>query len=431
MEEFGISAAEDIGIQWVVSAVLGWVWSSLILQVGRIALALELIFLLPRIYRTGGNNKEAGQWTLFCRKVRGNVLLFAGIIVSVLIVDWWLLSPWAAEYPYGTEDIPETLSESLTWYGLEPFFSWAGQLFRIAVAVEFTLMWPRAYFHFKVHDSGLWADAARRFAKNNLSLIGLALVLLLTNIALLAPWIAPLHYTKQNFMVAWQSPSWAYPFGTDGLGRDLFSRVIYGAEISMTVGLLVQVIVFSIGVPLGAVAGYMGGWIDEVIMYLVEVMSAFPGLLFIILIMAVFGPGLFNIFVAIGVTGWVGVCRILRAQILSLKEKEFVRAAKAMGGSHRKIVLTHLLPNSLTPLIIEVTLGIPFAIFAEAGLSFIGIGISPPTPSWGQMAGENAPYIRSYWHLATFPTIMIALTMLGFQLMGDGMRDAIDPKMNE
>jgi ABC-type dipeptide/oligopeptide/nickel transport system permease subunit len=304
-------------------------------------------------------------------------------------------------------------------------------LFRIAVSVEFTLLWPRAYFHFKEHDSGLWADAARRFAKNNLSVIGLALVLLLTNIALLAPWIAPLHYTKQNFMVAWQDPSWAYPFGTDGLGRDLFSRVVYGAEISMTVGLLVQVIVFSIGVPLGAIAGYMGGWVDEVIMYLVEVMSAFPGLLFIILIMAVFGPGLFNIFVAIGVTGWVGVCRILRAQILSLKEKEFVRAAKSMGGGHRRIILTHLLPNSLTPLIIEVTLGIPFAIFAEAGLSFIGIGISPPTPSWGQMAGENAPYIRSYWHLATFPTIMIAMTMLGFQLMGDGMRDAIDPKMNE
>ncbi len=431
MEEFGVAASEDIGFQWAASAVLGWVWSSLILQVGRIALALELIFMLPRIYRIGGNKKETGQWGSFCRKVRGNALLFAGITVSVLAVDWWLLAPWAAEYPYGTEDIPESLSESLTWYGLEPFFSWAGQLFRIAIAVEFTLMWPRAYFYFKANDSGLWADAARRFAKNNLSLIGLALVLLLTNIALLAPWIAPLHYTKQNFMVAWQSPSWAFPFGTDGLGRDLFSRVIYGAEISMTVGLLVQVIVFSIGVPLGAIAGYLGGWIDEVIMYLVEVMSAFPGLLFIILIMAVFGPGLFNIFVAIGVTGWVGVCRILRAQILSLKEKEFVRAAKSMGGSHRRIILTHLLPNSLTPLIIELTLGIPFAIFAEAGLSFIGIGISPPTPSWGQMAGENAPYIRSYWHLATFPTIMIALTMLGFQLMGDGMRDAIDPKMNE
>jgi len=336
-----------------------------------------------------------------------------------------------AQYPYGTEDIPETLSESMSRDGLEPLFSWAAQLFRIGVSVEFTLLWPRAFFYFRQHDSGLWADAARRFANNNLSVIGLALVLLLTNIALLAPWIAPLHYTKQNFMVAWQSPSWAYPFGTDGLGRDLFSRVVYGAEISMTVGLLVQVIVFSIGVPLGALAGYLGGWVDELIMYIVEVMSAFPGLLFIILIMAVFGPGLFNIFVAIGVTGWVGVCRILRAQILSLKEKEFVRAAKAMGGSHRRIILTHLLPNSLTPLIIELTLGIPFAIFAEAGLSFIGIGISPPTPSWGQMAGENAPYIRSYWHLATFPTIMIATTMLGFQLMGDGMRDAIDPKMNE
>ena len=143
------------------------------------------------------------------------------------------------------------------------------------------------------------------------------------------------------------------------------------------------------------------------------------------------GAGLFNIFVAIGVTGWVGVCRLLRGQILSLKEKEFVRAAKAMGGSHLRIVTTHILPNSLTPMIVALALGIPSAIFAEAGLSFIGIGISPPTPSWGQMVGENANYIRSYWHLATFPAIMIALTMLGFQLMGDGLRDALDPKMNE
>ena len=431
MEELGVAATEDLGIQWVMSAILGWTWSTLILQVGRIALALELILLLPRIYSVGSKKVQSGSWAILCHKLRSNLPAFGAVVLGVIIVDWWLLSPWMAEYPYATEDIPETLSESLTFDGLEPFFSWVGQLFRIGVSVEFTLLWPRAFFHFRKHDSGLWADAARRFAKNNLSVIGLAVVLLLSNIALLAPWIAPLHYTKQNFMVAWQSPSWAYPFGTDGLGRDLFSRVIYGAEISMTVGLLVQVIVFSIGVPLGAIAGYLGGWVDEVIMYVVEVMSAFPGLLFIILIMAVFGPGLFNIFVAIGVTGWVGVCRILRAQILSLKEKEFVRAAKSMGGSHRRIIMSHLLPNSLTPLIIEITLGIPFAIFAEAGLSFIGIGISPPTPSWGQMAGENAPYIRSYWHLATFPTIMIAMTMLGFQLMGDGMRDAIDPKMNE
>lgn len=431
MEPFGAADLEEaVGFLWAVQAVLGWTWSVLLLQVGRIALAFELAVWIPRVYRSGRRN-ETGWWPGFCRTVVGNPVYFMGLVVAVVLTVWYLLLPWIEAYPYGTEDVPETLWASLSWKGLEPFFSWVGQILRIGLAVEFTLLWPRAYRHFKKHDSGLWADAARRFSKNKLSLIGLALVLLLTNTALLAPWIAPLHYTKQNFMVAWQSPSWQYPFGTDGLGRDLFSRVIYGAEISMTVGVLVQAIIFSIGVPLGAIAGYVGGRVDDAIMRVVDVMSAFPGLLFIILIMAWLGAGLFNIFIAIGVTGWVGVCRLLRGQVLSLKEKEFVRAAKAMGGSHTRIIMTHILPNSLTPLIVALALGIPSAIFAEAGLSFIGIGISPPTPSWGQMVGENAPYIRSYWHLATFPAIMIALTMLGFQLMGDGLRDALDPKMNE
>jgi len=166
-------------------------------------------------------------------------------------------------------------------------------------------------------------------------------------------------------------------------------------------------------------------------MRVVDVMSAFPQLLFIILITSVLGPGLFNIFFAIGVTGWVGVCRLIRAQILSLKEKEFVEAARAMGARSGWILLKYLLPNALAPIIVSVTLGIPGAIFAEAGLSFLGIGIRPPFPSWGQMVGENAPYIRSYWHLSVFPAGMIALSMLGFTLVGDGLRDALDPRMRE
>ena len=430
METLGTEAAGNTGLMWVFQAILSWGWHTMILEVGRIALAIELVLYLPRIHFFG-QKSESGWWADFCRKLAHNKLLFAVAAGGVTLVDWWLLKPWVSGYPYGTENLPETLSESLTWDGLGPFFTWAGLIFRVTLATEFTLLWPRAYRYFKKHDSGLWADGARRFSKNKLSLVGLFLVLLLSNTALLAPWVAPLHYTKQNFLVAWQEPSWQFPFGTDGLGRDLFSRVIYGAEISMTVGVLVQTIIFSIGVPLGSIAGYIGGRVDSAVMRVVDVMSAFPGLLFIILIMSWLGSGLFNIFIAIGVTGWVGVCRLLRGQILSLKEKEFVRAARAMGGSHVRIILTHILPNSLTPLIVALALGIPSAIFAEAGLSFIGIGISPPTPSWGQMVGENANYIRSYWHLATFPAIMIALTMLGFQLMGDGLRDALDPKMNE
>jgi len=427
MDSIGTS---EVDLLWILGAILGWSWDTMILEVGRIALAIQLLLYIPRIYRLGQKDGTS-RWALFCQRVVQSKTSFAILISGIVLTAFWLFIPWIDQYPYGTEDIPESFGESLSWEGLEPFFSWAGQIFRITLATEFTLLWPRAYRYFKKNNSGLWADATRRFSRNKLSLVGLVLVLLLSNTALLAPWVAPLHYTKQNFLVAWQEPSWLYPFGTDGLGRDLFSRVIYGAEISMTVGVLVQAIIFSIGVPLGSLAGYAGGRVDSIIMRFVDIMSAFPGLLFIILIMSWLGAGLFNIFVAIGVTGWVGVCRLLRGQILSLKEKEFVRAAKAMGGSHLRIVTTHILPNSLTPMIVALALGIPSAIFAEAGLSFIGIGISPPTPSWGQMVGENANYIRSYWHLATFPAIMIALTMLGFQLMGDGLRDALDPKMNE
>ena len=429
MEELGIAAVQPAGLSWAIQAVWGWTWNTMILEVGRIALAIELTLLFFRIGPIS-RGRSSGRWPDFCRTVLRNRMAYLSLGVGVLLIDILLLNRWAQNYPYGTDDLPQTFSESLSWDGLGPFLFWFGQVLRIGLATEFTLLWPRAYRYFKKNDNGLWADAARRFSKNSLSLIGLALVVLLVDTALLAQWIAPYHYTKQNFAVAWQDPSWGYPFGTDGLGRDLFSRVIYGAEISMTVGVLVQTIIFAIGVPLGAIAGYLGGKIDNAIMRCVDVMSAFPDLLFIILVMATLGPGLFNIFIAIGITGWVGVCRLLRGQVLSLNEKEFVRAAKSMGGSHSRIILTHILPNSLTPLIVALALGIPSAIFTEAGLSFIGIGISPPTPSWGQMVGENANYIRSYWHLATFPGIMIALTMLGFQLMGDGLRDALDPKMN-
>ncbi len=153
MEELGVAAAEDVGFQWVLGAILAWVWNTFILVVGRIALALELILLLPRMYRLGGQEKEAGSWAAFCRKVRASLPVFAGLIAFVIVLDWWLLGPWMAQYPYGTEDIPETLSESMSRDGLEPLFSWAAQLFRIGVSVEFTLLWPRAFFYFRQHDS--------------------------------------------------------------------------------------------------------------------------------------------------------------------------------------------------------------------------------------------------------------------------------------
>jgi ABC-type dipeptide/oligopeptide/nickel transport system permease subunit len=258
---------------------------------------------------------------------------------------------------------------------------------------------------------------------------GGVVILLLCLTAIFADVLAPLPYTKTNFGRLNEAPSRDYPLGTDALGRDLLSRMIYGARVSMLVGLGAQVIVVLIGVPIGALAGYLGGRVDLVLTRFVDVMYAFPRLLFVILVMSMLGAGLMNIFIAIGLTGWVGIARQTRAQVLAIKEKEFVDAARALGVGFHRLLTRHVLPNALTPIVVAVTFGIPEAIFTEAALSFIGVGINPPTPSWGQMVGEGQQYIRSYWHLCVFPSIAIAVTMLSFTFFGDGVRDALDPKM--
>jgi oligopeptide transport system permease protein len=280
-------------------------------------------------------------------------------------------------------------------------------------------------------EVSLWRDAWRRLQRNRLAVLGSLVILVLGCVALLADVIAPYHYTKAHFLHAYEFPSRDFPLGTDPLGRDMLSRIIYGARISMLVGVVAQCIVVSVGVPVGAVSAYYGGKVDLAIMRFVDVMYAFPRLLFVILIMSMLGAGLFNIFIAIGLTGWVNVARLTRAQILSLKEKEFAEGAVAAGASGPWVLGRHLLPNALSPIIVAVTFGIPEAIFTEAALSFIGVGINPPTPSWGQMVGEYQQYILSYWHLCVFPSVAIALTMLSFTFLGDGVRDALDPKLRE
>jgi oligopeptide transport system permease protein len=277
----------------------------------------------------------------------------------------------------------------------------------------------------------LWRNAWRRLLKNKLAVTGGSAVLVLALVAIFADVLAPYHYTVVNFGRNYEFPSREFPLGTDHLGRDVLSRIMYGARVSMTVGFVAEFIVLCIGVPLGALAGYYGGKVDMVLMRCVDVMYAFPRLLFVILIMSMLGRGLLNIFIAIGLTGWVRVARLTRAQILSLKEREFCEAARAAGASHAGIIVRHLLPNALTPIIVSLTFGIPEAIFTEAALSFIGVGISPPTPSWGQMVGENQQFIRSYWYLCVFPAAGIASIMLAFTFLGDGLRDALDPRLNE
>ena len=278
---------------------------------------------------------------------------------------------------------------------------------------------------------GLWRDALRRYMKNKLSVVAAVIIIVITFMAVFAPWVSPSHYSEANFDAAWQFPSWTHPMGTDSIGRDYFSRIVYGARISLIVGFVAQMISLLIGVPLGAIAGFKGGKADYIVMRLVDVMSVFPSLLFAILIMAWLGSGLSNVLFAIGVTGWVGVCRLVRAQFLSLRASDFVRAARSMGASNVHIIVRHMLPNALSPIIVGLAMGIPQAIFAEAGLSFLGLGINPPTPSWGQMVSSHLPNVIYYWHLALFPVFMIALVMLGFSLIGDGLRDALDPRMNE
>jgi oligopeptide transport system permease protein len=281
---------------------------------------------------------------------------------------------------------------------------------------------------------GLWTDAWRRFRRNRLAVTSLTTVVILILAAIAAPLLQrigllsdPTTQDVVNNYAAVGSPH--HLLGTDELGRDVLSRVLFGAQISLTIGFLVQAIVLVIGGTIGLTAGYFGGWVDNALMRFTDIMYAFPDLLFVLIIVAALGPSLVNIFVAIGLVYWVGLARILRGQVLSIKEKEFIEAAHAAGSAPSKIILKHLLPNSLGPVIVVLTFGIPAAIFTEAVLDFIGVGIRPPTPTWGQMVFEGYSAADAYPSLVLIPCIALSITMLAFNFIGDGLRDALDPRM--
>jgi oligopeptide transport system permease protein len=275
----------------------------------------------------------------------------------------------------------------------------------------------------------LWGDAWRRLTKNKLAVIGLIIVVTFVVMAILAPVLAPYGQAEVvDHRLARTGPTWAFPLGLDQNGRDIFSRLLYGARISLVVGVLAQALVLLIGIPVGAFAGYHGGRVDNAIMRGVDVVYAIPQLLLVMIFLGVFGPGLFNIFIAIGLVGWVTEARLVRGQFLSLREQEYVSAARVAGASNGHIIRKHLLPNSLTPIIVALTFGIPTAIFIEAALSFVGVGILPPQASWGQMVGEASQpgYIQTDPYMLLFPVLAIGMTMLGFTFLGDGLRDALD-----
>ncbi len=275
----------------------------------------------------------------------------------------------------------------------------------------------------------LWGDAMRRFARNRLALASLVVVLGLISMALFADLISPGSYDEIDLSAVHEGPSARHPMGTDLVGRDYLTRIIYGARTSMAVALLVMGIAFGIGIPLGAFAGLRGGRADFLIMRLVDVATALPGLLFAIFVMAVLGTGFFNVVLALAVTSWVLACRLVRGQFLALREKDFITSARCIGAGERRIIFRHMLPNALAPLVVALALGIPGVIFGEAALSYLGMGINDPIPSWGKMVSASLGYVRTYPYLALFPTLMIATAMLSFTFVGDGLRDALDPEM--
>ena len=270
----------------------------------------------------------------------------------------------------------------------------------------------------------------RRFARNKLAVAAFFFIVVQIVVAVAAPYIAPFDPYKGDFLATWETPGYSHWLGTDDLGRDVLSRLLYGARISISIGVLSQLAIALVGVPVGAIAGLKGGWLDYVVMRVIDVLSSLPTILFYILLMVALGAGFWNLILAMTLTGWIGIARLVRGQVLSLKKTDFIRASRAMGAGNWYIVKKHVLRNVMTPVIVSLALGIPGAMFAEAGLSFLGLGIPAPQTSWGQMIGMYQAYIRTAWHLTVFPSIVLALTMLAWFLFADGIRDALDATDN-
>jgi len=272
-------------------------------------------------------------------------------------------------------------------------------------------------------------DTWRRFRNNKLAMVGLVIVLVIVLSAVFADLIAPYDYDKQSYEDRFLLPCVEHPFGTDNYGRDLLSRIIFGGRISLLVSLLGLVISLAIGAVLGATAGYFGGAYETTIMRLMDILMAIPPTLLAVSVSALLGSGVFNTALAVAISGVAPSSRMLRATVLSIREQEFVEAARARGSGHLRIIFRQILPNTLSPLIVDSTLRIGGNIMMISGLSFIGLGVQPPTPEWGSILNTGREFITTFWPMITFPGLAIMLTMFGFNVMGDGLRDALDPKL--
>ncbi|PKM64064.1 MAG: ABC transporter permease [Firmicutes bacterium HGW-Firmicutes-20] len=279
-------------------------------------------------------------------------------------------------------------------------------------------------------QSGPWRSAFRRLINNRSSLIGLIVLISLILIAIFADQIAPFSFREQNLDATFLMPNSVNLFGTDNFGRDIFSRVIYGTRISLMVGVISVSIALIVGGSMGAMAGYIGGYFDTITMRFVDILISIPSILLAISISVTLGGGLRNVMIAVGIGSIPSYARVMRASVLSIKELQYIEAARALGTRKRHILIRHIVPNTLAPIIVQATLGVAGAILAAAGLGFIGLGIEPPNPEWGAMLNAGRQFIRDYPHMSIYPGVAIMITILSLNLLGDGLRDALDPKMD-
>lgn len=276
-----------------------------------------------------------------------------------------------------------------------------------------------------------WSDAWRRFKQNKLAMISAVILIVIISMAIFYPMVSQYTYDQMDMFAINKGPSAEHWFGTDELGRDIFVRCWEGARISFLIAFVVALLNGTLGILLGGLAGYLGGWVDNLLMRFCELIASIPQMLWVVMLILVMKPGVFPIILAIGVTGWIGMARLFRGQVLSLKETEYVMASRTMGAGSLWIILKHLLPNSMSQIIISMANVIPAAIFSEAFLSFIGLGVPLPLASWGVLASNGANKLLNYPYQLIFPSILICITMLCFNLMGDGLRDALDPRMRK
>lgn len=280
-------------------------------------------------------------------------------------------------------------------------------------------------------NQGPWAEILTRLIHNKVAVFGFMIIVLLIAMAIFAPVIAPYGIDEQNLAVRCKAPNSTYIMGTDNMGRDIFSRIVYGSRISLQVGLISVGLAAIVGGAFGAIAAFYGKAVDNVIMRFMDILMAIPGMLLAIAIAAALGPGLGKMMIAIGIGSVPGYARIVRASVMTVKETEFVEAARSIGGSDFRIIVKHILPNAMAPIIVQATLGIAGAILSAASLSFLGLGIQLPTPEWGAMLSAARGYLRDCWWMATFPGVFIMITVYALNVLGDGLRDAIDPRLRD